>query len=175
MPDLAIQERFVPGVMDGSKPFTLRRAWKNGRTPWLGDRVRFVVKPRTPERRVVGTATVMIRATIAFDENGLTEATGWRYQGLATAEPALRRVVCLAVHGRHRAAIGIPRDDTGFDHRVMNTARHAAAFRFAQLDGFDGWPAFWEFHTHHRARDADPIVRRELLGFGAVVEEFSNG
>src|SRR5260221_641210 len=88
MADLALQERHVAAILDGSKPFTLRRAWRNTRTPDLGARIRFVVRPRSPQRQVVASAIVQFRTTVVFTEErliGMSSMRLWERIGIGAA------------------------------------------------------------------------------------------
>lgn len=157
MTDLAVQPRFTPLILSGAKPFTLRRAWANGRTPDLGASLRFVEHPRSRARRVVGTALVAFRCTILFDEAGVLDASIMR-RAVAFPEAALRvaDLIKAAHHGRRNGGLMHDADE------------------IARLDGFGGgWGEFWHFHNQHRAQ-ASGACSRELIGFGAVSEEFGS-
>lgn len=152
MPDIGFKDHHVPAILDGSKPFTLRRAWKRG-TPDLGARLRLVTGWRTPQRRVFATAVVQFRATVFFMAGGFTEVRAWRQDALASPMAATVKghlVRCRGCHGRE-----------------------SNSTMLAMLDGFPDYAAFWQFHAGHRAPGSDELVTRELLGLGMVTEEFS--
>jgi hypothetical protein len=152
MPDIGFKDHHVRAILDGSKPFTLRRAWKNGRTPDLGDTLRLVTGSRTPNRRVFATAVVQFRATVLFGEDGFRDMRSWR-KGLFAAP--------LATTVRNHL------------QRSRKASRRAGeSTMLALLDGFPDYAAFWQFHAGHRAKGAGPTVERELIGLGMVTEEF---
>ncbi len=158
MTDLAIQPEFVDKLLDGSKPFTLRRAWKNGRTPGNGAKIRFVVNPRRPDRRVVGTGLVILRATVTFDERGLCGGGRIYRPGSILGMPLSLDLLALLIKGNKR------------EEDPVRAAE--ASEEFARMDGFADYPAFWAFHNRHRKPDAGPC-ERELIAFGAITQEFA--
>lgn len=150
MADLAFTDRFAAGVLDGSKPFTLRRAWRNGKTPDLGHKVRLITGARTKSRRVFATGVIGFRATVLIAPNRLVSLDDHRQLATWSAQARL----------------------------VFTTARAAFepewAFQFAHLDGFDTWLAFWEFHAGHRAPGSPDLAARELIGLCGVSEAFAD-
>jgi hypothetical protein len=155
MPDLGFKDRHIPGLLDGSKPFTLRRAWKNGRTPDLGAKLRLVAGWRSPARRVFATAVVGFRARVGFTALGLVDLDEWR---AIPATPWADTISTLIASSIVLAPTNTlcPNDE-----------------RFAQLDGFESYAAFWGFHSNHRPTHAVPVVRRELIGLAYVTQEFA--
>lgn len=167
MADLGFKDRHVAALLDGSKPFTLRRAWRNGRTPDIGARIGLVSGWRTPQRRKFATALVEFRCEVLFDEDGITAFNDWRTTDLVS--PAAERV-----HGALRKGAGefeavLPLGRfTGRD-----TLAFLDGFRTGEADQFGDWRAFYAFHNAHRAEGSDPVIRRELIGLGLVTAEFA--
>lgn len=153
MADLGFKDHHVEALLTGRKPFTLRRAWRNNRTPDLGARLGLVSGWRTPARRRFATAVVTFRATLAFGPDRIEMVHDWR-----TSDPVGAALV--------KASLDIAMAGDPIGHLSGTKA-------FVMLDGFDGWPSFYAFHSAHRAEGADPIIRRELIGFGAVTAEFA--
>lgn len=150
MKALGIKDQFVAAILDGRKPFTLRRAWKNGKTPDLGERLSLATGHRTAARRVLATCIVGFRATVLIGPTTVAGIEADRM--LATWRDSASRVFRAA-----RAA-----SDAEF------------ADMFARLDGFDSFATFRSFHARHRAGGSDPIAQRELIGLVAVTEAFTD-
>lgn len=154
MADLGFKDRHVPALLDGSKPFTLRRAWRNGRTPDIGARIGLVSGWRTPQRRKFATALVEFRCEVVFDCGGLAAFSGWRTVDMPSPAAGIVRGFLDAVSAH-------------------SDVRAEAALGFVRLDGFPDYESFWTFHSKHRAEGADPAIRRELIGLGLVTAEFA--
>lgn len=158
MPDLGFKDHHAPGLLSGEKPFTLRRAWKNGKTPDVGTTVGIVTGWRTPARRKIATARVMFRCALTFSEGGIEAFYQWRQDPIAAG--SVWKVKGFLLEAQV----------AGFREYPI---RRKAASDFARLDGFEDYAAFWRFHSNHRAEGADPIIKRELIGFGLVTPEFA--
>lgn len=157
MPDFGFQDRHVPGLISGDKPFTLRRAWKRG-TPDVGTTVGIVTGWRTKARRRVATARITFRCAVSFSEGGIEAFYDWR-------EDAMISGLAFQVKGAlQRAQVASPLD---------YARRRENAEKFAGLDGFEDYAAFWRFHASHRAAGSSPVIQRELIGLGLVVPEFA--
>jgi len=152
MPDLGFQREFREPLLEGSKVFTLRRAWKNGRTPDIGARLRLITGARTPERRVFATAVVAFRCTATLGAIGVLNYSAWRQ--LDAADTTAYRV-------RHMLD-------------QMSCGNLDWPDEFARADGFPGYFHFWRFHNAHRAAGSGAPVR-ELIGLGMVTEAFADG
>lgn len=150
MKALGVKDRFIPSILDGSKPITLRRVWRNGKTPDLGEKLSLVAGSRTPARRVFASCVVGFRATILFRSENVVGLVNKR--ALATWSTESRRVFLAA-----EAA-----------------AEERFADKFASLDGFATFAEFWRFHGHHRAASASEVAERELIGLVAVTEAFTD-
>ena len=159
MPDLGFKDQHVAAILAGDKPFTLRRAWKHGRTPDIGAKLGLVSGWRTPARRRFAWAICEFRCTVFFGEHHLAGATGWREVEIAGSWAAQVREL-LPTHPP--MAITVP---TGYG--VESGA-------FAKLDGFESYAEFWTFHSRHRAADAPAICERELIGLGCVTAELES-
>lgn len=146
MNDIGFFRKYARPIVDGAKPFTLRRAWKP-RTPDLGDRLRLVTDKRTPAQKVFAFAVVGFRCCVQFDETGVLNYGEWRQQDAADAVAARVRAVL------DRAALG----------------HMDAGDEFARLDGFNAYATFWNFHNGYRKPDSGPC-ERELIGLSMVVE-----
>lgn len=158
MPDLGFKDQFAAGVLDGSKPFTLRRAWKHGRTPGVGTMVGIVTGWRTPQRKRVGWARVDFRCTVRFNALGVTDMFEWsQVDRLTTSGERVRQVLA---------------DAAALSRMPLPDSQDLAAANFAALDGFDTWSDFWRFHSKYRSADAPSVCERELIGFGQVTREF---
>ncbi len=158
MPDLGFQDRHVESLLSGEKPFTLRRAWVNGRTPDVGTTVGIVTGWRTKSRKRIATARVMFRCALSFSEGGIEAFYQWRVDPLATG--LVHRVKAAL----HLASVAGFKD---YGERRSN------ADSLARLDGFEDYGAFWRFHANHRAEGSDPVIKREMIGLGLVTPEFA--
>lgn len=147
---LGFRDQFGDAVLDGRKPFTLRRAWKRPETmPDVGDMVSIVTGWRTKQRRVRGFARVAFRCGVTFNRDGIVSHTGWR-----TAPVPVTPQAFVVIH-------------------ALNSVDSAAAgLTIARLDGFQSYDAFWAFHDRHRARRADTtVMAREMIGFDRLIRE----
>lgn len=167
MPDIGFKDRHVEPILSGEKPITLRRAWKLDRTPDLGARLGLVSGWRTPQRRRFGTAVIVARATVWIGEEGLVAFTDWRTSGFVPGR--LQHV------GDNLARLPSVERLRRASEITVTTARAgwvAGSQALAVLDGFPDFAAMRAFHAAHRAEGADPVIRRELIGFGGVSREF---
>lgn len=167
MPDIGFKDRHVEPILSGEKPITLRRAWKLDRTPDLGARLGLVSGWRTPQRRRFGSAVIVARATVWIGEEGLVAFTDWRTAGFV---PERLQHVGAALSKIPELARIRERDQEARDAAAASWA--AGSHVLAILDGFPDFPAMRAFHAAHRAEGADPVIRRELIGFGGVSREF---
>lgn len=154
MRDLGFKDRWAGSVVDGSKPFTLRRPWKRpGDMPDVGDIVGIVTGWRTPARKRIATARVAFRCEVQFRPEEIEGVALFRTAVMHP--PVAERVRDLLL----AAAAG--------------DAEAGAAF--AALDGFASYADFWTFHDAHRKRTAASVtMTRELIGFDRVTAEFAS-
>lgn len=166
MPALAFMAQMTAPIIAGTKPFTLRRAWANGRTPDLDQRLDLVVNPRSPERRVFATAKVEFRATVTLVPEGIASVHNFR---LARWHGPLALDVSSALVS---ATAPIPRQG-GATMAAWSARRAEAAKRLAAWDGFEDFAAMYAFHNQHRPASAPRRIAREMIGLGLVTEAFT--
>ena len=165
MTALAFQDQFAAPILDGTKPFTLRREWRNGATPDLDDRLDLVTGHRTPARRVFATAKVEFRATVVLVPEGV--ASLMRFRVTKWAGPRAVEVQSVLV----TATAPIPRQG-GAATSAWGARVREAADRFAAFDGFDDYPALYAFHDQFRKPGSPRRIARELIGLGLVTPSF---
>lgn len=167
MPGLNFKPEFASKVLEGSKPFTLRKRRADGREAALGATLMLFTGMRTKDCRKFATTTVVGRATVAFNEHGM----------VSVLHPAVMAMIESAFT-EHEAGAKLAAE-------VVATLEAAARFpngpqtperleRIAQWDGFPTWAAMWEFHKG-QGLNMDGVAVRELFGFGAIKGYCSSG
>ncbi|MBY0395644.1 MAG: hypothetical protein K2X91_04125 [Thermoleophilia bacterium] len=146
--------RFAAKILEGSKPFTMRKIRKDGRDPALGATLYLFTGMRTPAVRQFATTTVVGRATVTMGPAGIVDVAHPVLAGHA-ANPDWRRAE--NVMGDFVTAARFPAGP-------LTPERLA---RIAVGDGFADWPAMWAFHEAN-ALDLDGHAVRELYIFGPV-------
>ena len=168
MPAIAFMAQMVAPIIAGSKPFTLRRAWANGRTPDIDQRLDLVINPRSPERRVFATAKVEFRAAVTLVPEGIASVHNFRlanWHGPRALDVSAALVAATAP---------IPRQG-GATMAAWSARRKDAANLLAAWDGFADFDAMYAFHNQHRPPSAPRRIAREMIGLGLVTESFAGG
>lgn len=157
MPAIGFKSDFVPAILAGLKPLTMRRGRRGGGDPRVGDPLYLFENWRTPQMRKFATATCYLRLAVRFTPTGLVDV---KYRGLHASSPPIMVSVGTAV----AEASGIPGSDQC----------KAALQRLAEWDGMASWEAVYEFHldgdrAKGRRAKYGSAVDRELIGFAGVV------
>lgn len=153
MPALSFQPRHVAAVLNGSKPFTLRKLRKGGGCPKVGDPLHLFTNHRLPTMAKIGTATCVMRTTLWFTERGLAKV---QHDALAVdAPPVFIRV------GNAIVDAGEP------DVAAQELALH----QLATWDGFANWSDLYAWHSANGPLDANGHCLRRLIGIGPVEPE----
>lgn len=165
MPGVNFKPEYVAPILDGSKPFTLRKRRKDGREAAMHARLMLFTGMRTKDCRKFAETTVIARATIAFRETGMVSVfhdavnipkdVGSAFEMDAVKAAADR--LYFEVIGDMKAAARFPNGP--------QTAERLE--RIAAWDGFASWAAMWEFHKG-QGLDMDGNAVRELFGFGVI-------
>lgn len=150
MPQLGFMERFVPSVLDGTKPFTMRKVRRDGRCPKVGDTLHMFVNVRTPEALKFATARCVMRTTLWFDARGIAKL---QHDGLDLSAPP--------IFGRVGDALLAAGD-------LSAAAQERGLHQLAAFDGFASWTDLWAFHSTTGKLDANGHALRRLIGFGDV-------
>lgn len=150
MPAIGFMAQHVPSVLDGSKPFTMRKPRKDGRDPKVGDDLHLFENWRTPAMRKFATAACVMRTTLWFDHRGIAKV---QHDGLAEGAP----FVFVSV-GQAIVQAGDP--------EAVN--QELALHRLATWDGFSSWTDLWAFHQSYGKLDANGHAMRRLIGLGNV-------
>lgn len=153
MPALSFQPRHVPSVLNGSKPFTLRKLRKGGGCPKVGDTLHLFTNHRLPTMAKFGTAPCVMRTALWFTERGLAKV---QHDGLdLNAPPVFVRVGNAIV------------DAGSSDPAAQELALH----QLAVWDGFGSWSELHAWHARNGQLDANGHVLRRLFGIGLVEPE----
>lgn len=150
MPALGFMQQHVASVVDGSKPFTMRRPRKGGKgEPTVGARLFLFEHWRTPQMRKFAEADCVMRATLWFDERGVAKI---KHEGLDPGAPPIFLAVSAAIM------------DTASD---VTQTRELGLHQLAVFDGFTGWAELWAYHSG-QGLEPDGLCKRRLYGFGNV-------
>lgn len=166
MTALGFQDQFVPGILDGTKAFTMRREWRNGATPDIDANLDLVTGHRTPARRVFATAKVEFRATVVLVPEGIASVLRFR---LASWHGQRALDVQAALVAATRP---IPRQGGAATSAWALRVKEAAT-TFARFDGFEDYPALYAFFDQHRPKGSPRRISRELIGLGLVTASFA--
>lgn len=150
MPGLGFKSQHVPNVLNGSKPFTMRKIRKGGGCPRVGQDLFLFENWRTPEVRRFAMAKCVMRTTLWFDARGLAKV---QHDDLARDAPPIF------------AAVGAALMDTG---DINPAVQEKALHQLAAWDGFASWSELWDFHKVG-GLDANGHAMRRLIGMGSVV------
>lgn len=150
MPGLNFKPEYAPKILDGSKPFTLRKRRRDGREAALGARLMLFTGMRTKDCRQFATTTVVARATVAFRETGLVG------------------VFHAALHDAPERCADIIRTLEAAARYPNGPETPARLQQIAEWDGFASWADMWAFHKG-QGLDMDGNAVREFFGFGAIV------
>ena len=150
MPALGFMDQHVPNVLDGSKPFTMRKPRKDGCDPRVGDALHLFRDWRKPTMRKFATATCVMRTTLWFDHRGIAKV---QHDGLAERAP----FVFVSV-GQAIVQAGDP----------SAANQELALHQLAKWDGFTSWNDLWAFHQSYGGLDANGHAQRRLIGIGHV-------
>lgn len=150
MPALGFQQRHVAAVLDGSKPFTMRKVRKNGQCPRVGDALHLFENWRTPDMRKFATATTALRMTVWFDERGMAKV---QHDGFAPDAARIHVDVGDAIVRTGDSSLKV---------------RELALHQLAIWDGFASWSDLWAWHSANGPLDANGHALRRLIGLGNV-------
>lgn len=153
MPGLNFYPDFAAKILDGSKPFTMRKIRKDGRDAALGATLYLFTGMRTPACRQFATTTVIGRATVTMGPAGIVDV----------AHPVLAGEAGPA----WKPASDIMADFIACARFPAGPVTPERLARIAIGDGFTDWPAMWAFHEAN-ALDLDGHAVRELYIFGPV-------
>lgn len=153
MPALSFQPRHVAAVLNGSKPFTMRKPRRDGSCPKVGDPLHLFTNHRRPDMAKFAVARCVMRTTLWFDARGIAKV---QHDALAEDAPP--------VFGRIGWAI-VEAGST--DVKVQELALH----QLATWDGFSSWSDLVAWHAANGKLDANGHVLRRLFGMGDVVPE----
>ncbi|AYD87683.1 hypothetical protein [Caulobacter phage Kronos] len=150
MPALGFMQQHVAAVVEGRKPFTMRKPRVGGKgEPKVGSRLFLFENWRTPKMRKFAEADCVMRTTLWFDERGVAKI---KHEGLALGAPPIFLLVSNAIM------------ETAADD---NATRELGLHALARFDGFDGWPSLWAYHSG-QGLEPDGLCKRRLYGFGNV-------
>lgn len=150
---LSFKPRYVAAVLNGSKPFTMRKLRKGGGCHKLGDTLHLFTNHRLPTMAKFGVATCVMRTTLWFDERGLAKV---QHDGLAEdAPPVFARV--------GQAIVDTGELDAGTQERALH--------QLASWDGFASWSDLHAWHVANGGVDANGHCLRRLFGLGRVIPE----
>lgn len=153
MGQLSFQPRHVAGVLNGSKPFTLRKVRRDGHCPKVGTALHLFTNHRQPNMAKIGTTTCAMRVTLWFDERGIAKV---QHDGMDTAGPPILAHVAQAIV-----------DAGSLDVKVQELGLH----RLAVWDGFASWSELVAWHVGNAGVDANGHCLRRLIGFGTVTPD----
>lgn len=153
MPGVNFKPEFAAKILEGSKPFTLRKRRKDGREAALGAKLMLFTGMRTKACRQFAETTCVGRATVSFNEAGM-------------------------VFVAHAVGVHQTTDATRLASEVIRTLEAAARFpngpetperlqRIAEWDGFASWADMWAFHQG-QGLNMDGVAVRELFCFGTI-------
>lgn len=150
---LSFQPRHVDNVLNGSKPFTMRKLRKGGGCPKVGDTLHLFTNHRLPTMAKIGTATCVMRTTLWFDARGIAKV---QHDGLDPAAPPVfvRVGGCIV-------------DAGSTDVAVQERALH----QLAVWDGFASWSDLFTWHAGNGGLDANGHALRRLIGLGPVTPD----
>lgn len=169
MPGLNFKPEFASKVLEGSKPFTLRKRRADGREAAIGAALMLFTGMRTKACRKFATTTVVGRATVAFNEHGMVSVL---HEVVMSQNEARGKGPALAVRADEVAeALVVMQQAARFPNGPDTPARLE---RIAQWDGFPTWAAMWEFHKG-QALNMDGVAVREFFGFGVIKGVCSSG
>jgi hypothetical protein len=153
MPALGFMQQHVASVVDGSKPFTMRRPRKGGKgEPRLNSPLYLFEHWRTPNMRRFATATCVMRCTLTYTVDGILKV---KHDGLDPVAPAIFAKVSTALLACQSARAA---------------EREFALHQLAVFDGFSSWTDLWAFHAG-QGLETDGTCKRRLYGFGNVKPE----
>lgn len=157
MPAINFKAEYAAKILEGSKPFTLRKRRVDYRDPApLGSELALYTGMRTKSCHKFAVARCAMRAAVAFNHGGILlvenvqrvgDAAGNLAQG-STLEEVMRTLA---------QAQGYP-NGPGTPERLE---------RLASWDGFASWADMWAFHEAY-GLDDDGVAVRELIGFAHV-------
>ena len=150
MPALGFKREFVASVVDGSKPFTMRKPRKDGCDARVGDPLHLFQDWRQPTMAKFATATCVMRTRLWFDHRGLAKV---QHEGLAQDAP-----IIFARVGQAIVQAGDP--------QALN--QELALHQLAKWDGFTSWDDLWAFHEGYGKLDDNGLAHRILFGLGGV-------
>ena len=161
MPAINFKAEYAPKILNGSKPFTLRKRRADFRDPAPeGSRLSLFTGMRTKSCTKFASAVCALRGTIAFNASGLVLARfdDFDERGLVDEHATDHERVTLAtVIATMTNAHGYPNGPRAAEQRE----------RIAVWDGFSSWADMWAFHEAYGV-NADGVALRELIGFGHV-------
>lgn len=158
MPGLNFLPEYEPKILDGSKPFTLRKRRKDYREAALGAKLMMFTGMRTKACRKFATARIAMRATVAFNGAGMASVL---HTVIAVERSPFASAERLALLDEVRSTLEAAA-------RYPNGPQTPERLeRIAAWDGFASWADMWAFHEKHQV-NADGVAVRELFGFGDV-------
>lgn len=162
MPAINFKAEYAAKILDGSKPFTLRKRRSDYRDPApICSHLGLFTGMRTKAVEKFATATSAMRATLAFNHRAVVL---FEHVSMAASDGGGH------VGGRSRASLL---------EEVRTTIHHAHHYPngpetqkrlelIASWDGFASWADMWAFHEAYGV-NADGVAVRELIGFGNVM------
>lgn len=160
MPAINFKAEYAPKILDGSKPFTLRKRRADYRDPApIGTRLGLFTGMRTKSCRKFAGARTALRFSVSFNHAGIvgmSDTVDMPAPGGEFAEPA-RQALLVEVAQTFRRAFDYP----------AGPETPARLERIAAWDGFASWADLWAFHSAYHL-DGDGVATRELIGFGHV-------
>ena len=160
MPAINFKAEYAPKVLDGSKPFTLRKRRSDYRDPApMGSHLGLFTGMRTRSCVKFAAARTALRFGVRFDHRGILSMAALADMpapGGEFAEPA-RQALLVEVAQTFRRALDYPN----------GPETPARLERIAAWDGFASWADLWAFHSAYHL-EPDGTAFRELIGFGHV-------
>lgn len=156
MPAINFKAEYAAKILEGSKPFTLRKRRVDYRDPApMRSTIALYTGMRTKSCRHFASATCAMRGLVRFTAAGLTGADPLL---VMTAQAGARDGMVLEqVKSTVLALLEFPNGPRAAEQRE----------RLASWDGFASWADMWAFHEAY-GLDDDGVAVRELIGFAHV-------